>query len=422
MALRSLMLNKSITEKRSALEALEAIDFQTREAEIATAIEEAASDEERSAVEEAITAFEAEKTETDDKKENLRSEIAALEAELAEIEAAAPAETGEAEKPVENREEKKPMEIRSTKEYLDAFVDYIKTEDDMKCRALLTENADTADLSNVSGPVPVPTYVEARIRQAWEKNDILSRVRKTYLPGNVKVGFELSATSAAFHAEGAAAPDEEQLVLGIINLVPGSIKKWITLSDESYDIGLGGSEAFIDYVYDELTYRIALYAAEGILGAILNAPAVADYTAGDSAPQAFITEELGLGTIANAIAQLSDQAVNPVAIMNKGTWAAIKALQYSGAGFAFDPFEGLPVVFTSALTSYADAADEEVFMVVGDLGVGVQVNFPNGEDIRIKYDDLSLAEYDMIKLVGRMFAAIGVVAPNAFCCVGKAGE
>lgn len=419
MALRSLMLSKDIKEKRSALEALEAIDFQTRETEIATAIEEAASEEERSAVEEAITAFETEKTETDEKKENLRSEIAALEAELAEIEAAAPAETGEAEKPVENREEKKPMEIRSTKEYLDAFVDYIKTEDDMKCRSLLTENADTTGLTNVSGPVPVPTYVENRIRQAWEKNDILARVRKTYLPGNVKVGFEVSATSAGVHAEGAAAPDQEQLVLGIVTLTPASIKKWITLSDESYDMG---GEAFIDYVYDELTYQIALYAANTIVGGIASAPTAATYTAGDPAPQAGITETLGLGTIANAIAQISDQAVNPVAIMNKGTWAAIKALQYTGAGFAFDPFEGLPVVFTSALDSYADASDDEVFMIVGDLGVGVQVNFPNGEDIRIKYDDLSLAEYDMIKLVGRMFAGIGIVAPNAFCRVAKQGE
>ena len=418
MALRSLMLTKSINEKRSALEALEAVDFQTREAEIAAAIEEAASDEERSTVEEAITAFEAEKTETETKKENLRSEIAALEADLAEIEAAAPAETGEIEKPIEERKDDKPMEIRSTKEYIDAFVDYIKTEDDMKCRALLTENADTTGLSNVSGPVPVPTYVEGRIRQAWEKNEILSRVRKTYLPGNVKIGFEVSASAAAVHAEGATRPDEEQLVLGVINLIPSSIKKWITISDEAMD--MGGTE-FLDYVYDELTYQIALYAANAIVGSIAAAPDALSYTAGDPAPQAVTQEALALGTVAAAIANLSDQAVDPVVIMNKGTWAALKALQYAG-GYAVDPFEGLPVLFTSTLGAYADASEDDVYMIVGDLGVGVTANFPNGQQVKIKYDDLSLAEYDLVKLVGRMFIALGVVAPNAFCRVTKPAE
>ena len=37
-------------------------------------------------------------------------------------------------------------------------------------------------------------------------------------------------------------------------------------------------------------------------------------------------------------------------------------------------------------------------------------------------DDLSLAEYDLVKLVGRMFIALGVVAPNAFCRVTKPAD
>ena len=108
------------------------------------------------------------------------------------------------------------MEIRNTKEYIEAYAKYIKTGKDAECRALLTENA--------SGTVPVPEIVEARVRTAWERDGITSRVRKSYLKGNLKVGFEISGTDASIHTEGAAAPSEETLVLGIVELVPQSIK------------------------------------------------------------------------------------------------------------------------------------------------------------------------------------------------------
>lgn len=111
------------------------------------------------------------------------------------------------------------MEIRNTKEYIEAYAKYIKTGKDAECRALLTEN--------VSGTVPVPEIVESRVRTAWERDGITSRVRKSYLKGNLKVGFEISGTDASIHTEGQNAPSEETLVLGIVELVPTSIKKWI---------------------------------------------------------------------------------------------------------------------------------------------------------------------------------------------------
>ena len=140
MALRALMLSHSIKEKRDALTALEAVSFETREAEIAAAIEEAQTEEERAAVEASISEFETEKADTEQKIETLRSEIAQLESELAEIEAAAPAETGTEERPIE-RKENKPMEIRESREYINAYVDYLKKGDESHIRSLLTENA-----------------------------------------------------------------------------------------------------------------------------------------------------------------------------------------------------------------------------------------------------------------------------------------
>ena len=121
---------------------------------------------------------------------------------------------------VEERKEMTLEEIRSSKEYIEAFANYIKTDKDDECRALLSTNA-------TGGQVPVPTIIEGRIRTAWERNGLMNLVRKTYIRGNLKIGFELSATGAVVHTEGTTAPDEEVLTLGVVEMIPQSIKKWI---------------------------------------------------------------------------------------------------------------------------------------------------------------------------------------------------
>lgn len=290
-------------------------------------------------------------------------------------------------------------EIRASKEYADAFAKYIKTNDDTECRALLTEI--------VSGSVPVPSVVDETIATAWAKNEILSRVKKSYIKGILRVGFELSAEGAYVHTEGDDAIKEEELALGIVALTPASIKKFITVSDEAIDLT---GDAFLRYIYDELTYQIAKKAEDSIVALIENAP-----TASTSSAVAVpvVKAAPALGVIAQAIANLSDRASNPVVIINKLSYATFKALQYAN-GFSVDPFEGLPVLFNDTITAIADASEDDTYAIVGDLGVGAQANFPNGEEITIKYDDLSLAEADLVKIVGREYVGLGLVAPNAF--------
>lgn len=91
--LKTLMLRKKIDDKTKELEALRAkdADFEKREAEIASSINEATTDEERGVVEEAVTAFDNEKREHDESKEKLEGEIRELEDQLSEAEQAAPA-------------------------------------------------------------------------------------------------------------------------------------------------------------------------------------------------------------------------------------------------------------------------------------------------------------------------------------------
>ena len=120
---------------------------------------------------------------------------------------------------VEERKEMTLEEVRSSKEYINAFANYIKSGKDDECRALLT--------TLVSGQVPVPSIIESRIRTAWQKNGLMELVRKTYVPGILKVGFELSADPAYIHTEGSTADTEEVLTFGVVTMTPESIKKWI---------------------------------------------------------------------------------------------------------------------------------------------------------------------------------------------------
>lgn len=297
---------------------------------------------------------------------------------------------------VEEKKEMTLQEIRSSKEYIDAFANYIKTGDDAECRALLSTNA-------TNGQVPVPEIIEGKIRTAWERAGIMNLVQKTYVRGNLKIGFELSATGAEVHAEGDMEnlPAEEILTFGVVQMVPESIKKWITISDEALD--LGGQE-FLDYIYDEITYQIAKK-AEAILIALINdAPAAAT---ANSVSVGTVTGALGVDTVVKALGQLSAEAANPVIVTTRQNWAALKSAAMD-ANYAVDPFEGLPVYFASADVLGTSA------MIVGDFGHGAHANFPNGNEITIKFDDLSLAEKDLVKIVGREFVALGLVADKSF--------
>ena len=304
----------------------------------------------------------------------------------------------------EKRTMKTNDEIRASKEYVDAFARYLVSEDATEVRSLLTENA-------TGGSVPVPAIVDEIIRTAWDNNEILSRVRRTEIRGVLKVAFERTASAANVHTEGADAPAEETLKLGIVTMVPASIKKWIRISDEA--IAMGG-EALVRYVYEEVTYQIIKKLADLVVGDIKNAPTSATSVA---ACVATITSAPSVTAIATAFANLSDEARDPVVIMNKLTYAAFKQAQ-AQANFAIDPFEGLPVLFNNSLKAYSAASSNEVYAIVGDLN-GESVNYPEGDGIAIKYDDLSEAEADLVKIVGRQYAAHAVTACGRFCNIKK---
>lgn len=113
MALRTLMLKKSLDDKRAAFEKLTARseELEKREKDLEAAIEEVTTQEERDAVSEEIEKFDADKADFEAEKKKLEDEIRGLEEELDNLEKAKEVKP-EPEKVPEERKENKHMETR----------------------------------------------------------------------------------------------------------------------------------------------------------------------------------------------------------------------------------------------------------------------------------------------------------------------
>ena len=286
------------------------------------------------------------------------------------------------------------MEIRNSHDYIEAFAKYVKTGSDKECRALLSDNVQ-------NGVVPVPTFVGEIVAKRLEDSEILRRVRRMNAAGNVKVGFEIDAPAAAAHTEGGDPVTEEALVLGIVNLVPVTYKKWVQVSDEALDSMSG--EAYLSYIYDEVARGIIKAEENAVVAAILAAP----QTATASAPAVAKTGSAAgaITDFVDARALLSSAAEDLVIICTPAQYASYRGLQMA-ANYGVDPFDGLEVLFSDAATA----------PIIGDLS-GVMMNLPKGNAIEFKYDDTSLMTSDMVRILGRQPAAIGLVGNKFFAKV-----
>ena len=292
-------------------------------------------------------------------------------------------------------------EVRNSAEYIEAYANYIKTGRDAECRTvLLSKNAP----SPASGQLPVPDMLESIIKTACEKNEFLNRIRKTYFRGNLRVPFELSATGAWVHAEGTTGLTEEEITIGIVELKPENIKKWIRISDEAIDMG---GEDFLRYIYDEITYRILMELVKQLIADVTGASA-SNSSSAIGVPVVKIAP--GVNVIRDAVTKLTEEATDICVVLNRQTEASFNAA-YAIGNFPIDPFDGLPRVYTSALPVYSAASENDTYAIIGDLKA-LQANYPVGEGVVIKWDDLSLAEDDLVKVVGRQYAGHGITAPG----------
>ena len=315
------------------------------------------------------------------------------EAKRVEIRAEVAKGAGTVEAKVEDVQEVNKMsntEIRSSKEYKDAYGEFIKKNYDLnklneEMRALLTTNVQ-------DGTIAVPTGVDDKIRTAWENDEIMSRITRTFFKGNLKVGHEASAGPAEFHTEGGDAVEPEDLSIVYTELVPAMIKKVVEVSDEVLAI----NSTLVDYLYDEIEYQIVKLAANTAVGKIVASSLTESYALAGATPTT--------ADIVQAAGKLSGEATNPVVITTRATAANIKANALS-ANYGYDPFDGMPVVYTDA------SALSGASFLIADLS-GVQANFPEGDGAKFKFDELTKADADIVRIIGRLYAGIDVVAPG----------
>ena len=253
--------------------------------------------------------------------------------------------------------------------------------------------------------------MEEIIRTAWESNEFLARVHRTYVRGNLKVPFELSAEDAVVHSEGTSAVSEENLTFGMVTLLPKNIKKLVRISDEA--LAMGGEE-FLRYVYDEVAYRVALKAAKEGVADITGAGTSSDST---HVGVAKITAAPAVTTVAVAATRLTEEARNLCVVLNRLSEEDFIEAHAAG-NFSVDPFNGLPRVYTSALPAYSTASANAVYAIVGDLDA-LQYNFPEGDDVRLKFDDMTEADKDIVRVIGRIYTGHGVTGPGRLCNIAK---
>lgn len=376
-------------------------EIEARLAEMKAQIESAESEEQLNKMKEAFT-----------EERKLLSERKAelVELETRKAEAKAITEGTMVPKVIEERKEetnmKKVEEYRNSKEYIDAFAEFLKTGKPDECRALLTTNVGEA------GEVAIPDLVSDIIKTDWVQSELLSLVKTIEVPGNYIQQFEVSAGDAVIHDEGSGAVSEEELSLGIVKLIPESIKKWISISDEVMDMK---GQAFLEYVVKELSYKISVKAEDVLIDKIVALPTSATETTVNAK---VVKAGAAVTTIATALGELNAEAKNSVVVMHPSTKAAYVAAART-ANFAMDPFEGLKVILTNNLPAISSASENDCYAIVGDFGFGALANFPNGKKITIKVDDKTKMTEDLVRVLGREYVAIEPVACRAFVKITK---
>lgn len=317
-----------------------------------------------------------------------------------------------------NSKQMENVDVRSTPEFVHAWREAVMSGDEKNMRTLLT--------TMNSGTAPVPTYLQGRVEAAWQRLSILNEVSISNFKGILAVPYEVSATGAVAHTEGTAKPDEETLVIGQTLLQPVTLKKWLRVTTE---VAALTDEQFMDYIADEIIYQINLAletaivnssAATGVVGIV------------NSALAESVESALSFNSMNDGLAELIE-AFDPVVIVNRKTFFSeimaltdlqgrpIYQIAANNEGRPQYYVNGLRVLFSNGLDSYADASDDDPWAIVGDLRA-YRLNLPDGRVPTVIYDPYTEAEADLDKYVGRLLAAGDIVRPKAIAVLTKPGE
>lgn len=326
---------------------------------------------------------------------------------------------------VEERAKDTKVDVYDTPEYREAWVNYVRTgEKNEVLKRAVTDKGMATSNDNV----PVPTIWQSYVETAWDRYGKFSRlVTKSYIAGYLSIPFEAEADPAVVHAEGSNAPTEEGISLGLIELKPAMIKKWISMTDELMAMT---ADDFMRYLADELVYRVVLLLDNGIINGATDSNGKGVVGIVGNANVEAVTANLSFNVVNEAIADLVTfegltLAINPKTFFKNFMGLTdlqqrpIYQIATDNAGRPQYYINGIRCEFTQALPAYDDASANAVWAVVGDFR-GYRLNMPEGEMVRTLFDPYTLATEDKARMIGRLYVAGNVARLRHFATIAKA--
>ena len=283
MALKALLLRRSIDGKNELMKQLMEKDesFRTREAELETAIMEAATDDDRAAVDQEVGKFEAEKSAHEDEKQRLAQEIEGLEADLEKLEEETPAPAARSNPPKERKDSMNlkdikirslPMQVRVFDALTHEQRSAIVARDDVKefLSRLRSMKGQTRDVSGAELTIPI-VFLDLIAENMFRYSKLLNRVRVRNVNGQARQTIAGTVPEAVW-TEMCGAINELTFVFNQITVDGYKVAGFVPVCNsvlEDNDIGLAG------WIVEMLSESIGLAMDKAILygkGAASNMP------------------------------------------------------------------------------------------------------------------------------------------------------
>lgn len=322
---------------------------------------------------------------------------------------------------IEERTKDMKSNILDTPEYREAWVESIKRNDITLVQKVLRDDP-VYGMATTNDNVPVPTIWQSYVETAWYNYGKFSRlVSKTSIAGYLNIPFESSATGAVVHTEGADAPTEEEIVLGLIEIKPAMIKKWISMTDEVMAMT---ADDFMRYLADELVYRVVLKLDEGIINGALDTNGKGVVGIKNNANVLSVTKGLSFNVVNEGIADLVTfdnltLALNPKTFfegfmgLTDQIGRPIYQIAMDNTGKPQYYVNGIRCEFTQALPAYSSANANDVWAICGDFRA-YRLNLPEGDMVRTLFDPYTMATQDKARMIGRIFAGGNVARLKHF--------
>lgn len=258
MALKQLMIQKKIDQRKSALDGLlkKDDDFAKRSSDLEASIEEAKTDEEVSTVEEEIEKLETEKKEHDEQKSKLEGEISELEEELEQLNSKAPSNDERGKRDMGKEKQKRTTNHEYFTREVEEFYDELRSR--LEARA----NGQVLPPGESGAELVIPDIVVNRIRERiGDYTTLYPLIDKVTAGGRVKLILDVDTGEATWLEQRGALPEEDDSKLTAVEFDGFKVGRVVYIDNSL----LGDSIINLD---DYLTKRIARSIAKAVDKAI----------------------------------------------------------------------------------------------------------------------------------------------------------